>query len=80
MAAAVGAEHGAVMPCAQVGSARKTYPTGNKNFAVMQPFPATIAAEDADPFLMCDEFGPTDSPGKITNPDEFPVGWHPVSS
>jgi hypothetical protein len=33
--------------------AQKTFPTGNKDFAVMQPFPAAIRAEDADPFLVC---------------------------
>eukprot|EP00607_Mallomonas_marina_P010072 CAMPEP_0182418298 /NCGR_PEP_ID=MMETSP1167-20130531/2768_1 /TAXON_ID=2988 /ORGANISM="Mallomonas Sp, Strain CCMP3275" /LENGTH=310 /DNA_ID=CAMNT_0024592443 /DNA_START=182 /DNA_END=1114 /DNA_ORIENTATION=- len=57
--------------------AQKTFPTGNPNFAVKQAFPSAISAEDADPFLMCDHFGPTISKGKETNPDVFPVGWHP---
>jgi len=35
-----------------VMKAQKTFPTGNKDFAVMQPFPAAIRAEDADPFLV----------------------------
>eukprot|EP00808_Paulinella_micropora_P000475 g60663.t1 len=60
-----------------VRAAGKTYPTGNKNFAVMQPWPHAFSAEEADPFLMCDEFGPTLSKGLVTDEDEFPVGWHP---
>ena len=65
----------------------------------MQAFPAAISAEEADPFLMCDHFGPTVSEGNFenkkfwilfiksstvilslgieTDPDKFPVGWHP---
>lgn len=57
--------------------ARKTFPTGDPKFAVMQAFPAGISEEDADPFLMCDFFGPTKSKGRISNPDEFEVPWHP---
>ena len=34
-----------------------TYPTGDKNFSVMQAFPAGFTAEEADPFLMMDHFG-----------------------
>ena len=30
-----------------------------------------------DPFLMCDEFGPTVSKGLETDPDKFGVDWHP---
>ena len=44
-----------------------------KDFAVMQPFPAAISAEEADPFLMCDLFGPTVSAGKETDPDKYMV-------
>ena len=57
--------------------AQVTYPTGDKSFSVMQSFPAVVSAEDADPFLMCDHFGPTLSTGKETDPDKFPVNWHP---
>lgn len=60
-----------------VRQAKITYPTGNKSFAVLQAFPAGFTAEEADPFLMCDEFGPSKSTGVITDPDQFPVGWHP---
>eukprot|EP01031_Cornospumella_fuschlensis_P034152 gene34152-41340_t len=58
-------------------TARKTYPTGNPNFSVMQAFPAAVSAEDADPFLMCDFFGPSKSKGKLADPDAFEVPWHP---
>ncbi len=59
-----------------VSKAKKTYPTGNPNFAVMQAFPAAFPAEQVDPMLMCDYFGPLPSNG-ICKEDEFPVGWHP---
>jgi len=55
--------------------AKKTYPTGDPSFSVMQAFPSGIA--DSDPFLMCDHFGPTPSKGIIEDPDRFPVQWHP---
>lgn len=58
-------------------NAQVTFPTGDKSFSVMQSFPAVVSAEDADPFLMCDHFGPTLSTGKETDPDKFPVSWHP---
>ena len=72
---------------------------GDPNFSVLQAFPAAISAEDADPFLMCDHFGPVRSDGSSlfplslsiycicmyvhnivgveTDPDKFPIGWHP---
>lgn len=58
--------------------AKKTYPTGNPNFSVMQAFPAGISAKNADPFLMCDYFI-SPSEGPASDPDEFPIGWHPHS-
>lgn len=51
------------MPHLKTLRAKTTYPTGNKNFAVLSSFPAALTAEEADPFLMCDEFGPTPSAG-----------------
>jgi len=58
--------------------AQKTYPTGDKSFAVMQAFPAPFRSEsDVSPFLMLDHFGPMKSPGVETNPDRYPIGWHP---
>jgi len=57
--------------------ARKTFPTGNPNFSVMQAFPAGLNEYEVDPFLMCDYFGPSASKGQATDPDEFPVQWHP---
>jgi len=66
-----------MMSIIEVKAAQVTHPTGDPKFSVMQPFPAAISERDADPFLMCDEFGPTESSGKETDPDRFPVGWHP---
>lgn len=64
-----------MMKVKEIRSSKKTFPTGNPNFAVMQAFPAGIS--DSDPFLMCDHFGPKTSDGVITDPDRFMVGWHP---
>ncbi len=66
-----------MMPVLGVRAGKVTYPTGNPKFGVMQAFPAAFSAEEADPFLMCDEFGPMVSPGPVSDPDEFPVDWHP---
>lgn len=60
-----------------IANSQKTYPSGDPKFSVMQPFPAGIPAEKSDPFLMCDRFGPTVSKGVTSNPDEFPMAWHP---
>lgn len=60
-----------------VRKAQVAHPTGDPKFSVMQPFPASFSAEESDPFLMCDSFGPTLSTGVETDPDKFPVGWHP---
>ena len=46
-----------------LGSAKVTHPTGDPEFSVMQAFPAIVSAEEADPFLMCDHFGPMLSTG-----------------
>eukprot|EP00946_MAST-07B_sp_MAST-7B-sp1_P004865 g4865.t1 len=61
----------------EVRDSKIAYPTGNPNFSVVQPFPSAFGEQETDPFLMCDEFGPTVSKGAIQDPDEFPVGWHP---
>jgi hypothetical protein len=60
-----------------VRAASISYPTGNKNFSVMQAFPAAVDSEESDPFLMMDHFGPTPSSGAESDPDKFPVQWHP---
>src|SRR3989338_2516513 len=65
------------MSVLRIGHAKKTYPTGDPRFSVMQAFPAAIPATESDPFLMCDHFGPTISKGLATDPDEFPIDWHP---
>ena len=48
-----------------VRKAQKTFPTSDKSFGVMQSFPNPIPAEESDPFLMCDHFGPSPSKGKV---------------
>lgn len=59
-----------------VRKAGKEYPTGNPNFSVKQAFPSAFSAEEADPFLMCDEIGPKEG-YLASSPDDFPVSWHP---
>ena len=59
-----------------VRRAKRTFPTGDPSFAVMQAFPAGFSAEEADPYLMSDFFGPTESEG-VSRVDEYPIGWHP---
>lgn len=60
-----------------VRAAKVTYPSGDPSFSVLQAFPSAFSAEEADPFLMCDDFGPIRSEGKVEDADEFPLGWHP---
>lgn len=67
---------GATMRCLRVAASEVAHPTGDPNFSVMQAFPAAVPAEEADPFLMCDELGPKVSTGRASHPDEFPVNWH----
>jgi hypothetical protein len=55
---------------AVVRPAHITYPTGSKSFSVLQAFPAAFSAEEADPFLMCDAFGPVASRGVETDVDK----------
>ena len=64
----------ALMAVIGVRQAQVTYPTGNPDFSVLQSFPAGFTAEESDPFLMCDEFGPKVSSGPVKDPDAFPVG------
>jgi len=55
------------------------HPTGDPKFAVQQCFPGAIPEAESDPFLMCDEFGPTPSKGAYGNDTDegFDVAWHP---
>ena len=63
-----------MMKIVQLAKARKTFPTGDPSFAVMQAFPAGLNQKETDPFLMCDYFGPTQSEGKSHDEDHFPIG------
>ena len=58
-----------------VRKSQVAYPTGRRDFAVMQPFPSAVSTEESDPFLMCDLFGPTPSQGEEKDPDTYPVAW-----
>lgn len=62
-----------------VKAAQTAYPTGNPDFSVKQCFPSVIPESEADPFLMCDEFGPVVSSGAYGNDTDegFDVPWHP---
>ena len=50
-----------------------------RSFAVQQSMPSIVPEAEADPFLMCDEFGPTPSRKAYGNDtdDGFDVAWHP---
>jgi len=62
-----------------VRNAQTAHPTGDPNFAVKQCMPAPVGEDESDPFLMCDEFGPTPSKGEYGNDTDkgFDVAWHP---
>lgn len=69
----------ALMPVLKLKAAQTAHPTGDPSFAVKQCMPAVISEEESDPFLMCDEFGPSLSKGACgDDTDEgFDVAWHP---
>ena len=69
----------ALMPVRYVKDAQTAYPTGDPNFAVKQSFPSVVGERESDPFLMCDEFGPTVSRRAYGNDTDagFDVPWHP---
>lgn len=66
-----------MMRLLQIRKAQVTHPTGDPKFSVMQAFPSAFSPEESDPFLMCDHFGPAVGTGVVSDPDEFPIGWHP---
>lgn len=53
-----------------------THPFGDHR-AVEQAFPAALSTAEADPFLLCDYFNIVEEDGPATDPDDFPVDWHP---
>lgn len=63
------------MQFVRMAKAKKTFPTSNPNFSVMQSFPAGIPPEDSDPFLMCDQYD-YESLGPLAI-DEYSADWHP---
>jgi redox-sensitive bicupin YhaK (pirin superfamily) len=62
-----------------VRDSKTAFPTGDPSFAVQQSMPAIVPEAEADPFLMCDEFGPTPSKKAYGNDTDagFDVAWHP---
>ena len=68
-----------LMTVRYVRNANRATPTGDPSFVVQQSMPGPVSEEEADPFLMCDEFGPTVSQGAHgTDSDSgFTVPWHP---
>ena len=52
-----------LMTVRYVRNANRATPTGDPSFVVQQSMPGPVSEEEADPFLMCDEFGPTVSQG-----------------
>ena len=68
-------EASGLMRCIRVLAAGITNPFGDHR-TVTQAFPAAISSEDSDPFLMCDNYAFV-SDGIETDPDRFPVAWHP---
>ena len=59
----------------RVAPAGTAHPFGDER-SVLQAFPAGIPSDESDPFLMCDNYAFV-SDGIETDPDSFPVGWHP---
>ena len=65
-----------MMGISKIAKQGTTHPFGDHR-TVKQAFPSGIPTEQADPFLMCDYFDMPESKGKASDPDEFPVDWHP---
>ena len=68
-----------VMAIRYVRNSNTAHPTGDPSFAVQQCIPGVVPEAEADPFLMCDEFGPTPSKGAYPDDSDagFDVPWHP---
>lgn len=67
------------MPIRYVKDSKAANPTGDPNFTVQQCMPGAVPESECDPFMMCDEFGPTLSKGAYGNDTDegFDVPWHP---
>ncbi|KAF0686605.1 Aste57867_21610 [Aphanomyces stellatus] len=63
------------MPLLRIANAGKVHPFGDDR-SVFQSFPSAIPSDESDPFLMCDNVD-FESEGAPTDPDHFPIGWHP---
>jgi len=78
-AAEAAADMSKLMPVRDVRKAKTAYPTGDPSFAVKQCMPGAYTEAESDPFLMCDEFGPSLSKGAYGDDSDegFDVAWHP---
>eukprot|EP00440_Ansanella_granifera_P036875 gb/GFBE01040004.1/.p1 GENE.gb/GFBE01040004.1/~~gb/GFBE01040004.1/.p1 ORF type:complete len:308 (+),score=63.24 gb/GFBE01040004.1/:1-924(+) len=68
-----------MMPIRYIRDAKTAHPTGDPKFSVKQCMPGAVPEAESDPFLMCDEFGPTISKGAHGDDSDegFDVPWHP---
>jgi quercetin 2,3-dioxygenase len=64
------------MAIKRIATQGMTHPFGDHR-TVKQAFPAGIASVDSDPFLMCDYFDMVETHGPVSDPDDFPIDWHP---
>jgi redox-sensitive bicupin YhaK (pirin superfamily) len=64
------------MEVKRIARAGITHPFGDER-SVQQAFPSAIPETEADPFLMCDYFDAVEQNGPSTDPNHFPVDWHP---
>ncbi|CAK4077914.1 unnamed protein product, partial [Aphanomyces euteiches] len=63
------------MPLIRIANSGKVHPFGDDR-TVNQAFPAGIPSEESDPYLMCDYLS-MEAVGLASDPDHFPVNWHP---
>jgi quercetin 2,3-dioxygenase len=65
-----------MMKILQIAKAGIAHPFGDER-AVLQAFPAGISETVSDPFLMCDYFNMVQAEEPSTDPNHYPVDWHP---
>jgi quercetin 2,3-dioxygenase len=65
-----------LMAIKRIAKQGMTHPFGDHR-TVKQAFPAGIPTKDSDPFLMCDYFDMVETSGPVSDPDDFPIDWHP---
>jgi len=63
------------MQIVKIVKSQTAHPFGDHR-TVDQAIPGALSAEEADPFLMCDDYN-FKSQGTAKHEDDFPIGWHP---